>query len=159
MSQKISQKKTPLLISLLSCYDKCQDSGNWNVLILQKSSKKQESAIFNTNLQSFDRFCWQSFARLEFPIYLFLYLPTYSLSSILLIFTLWLKFVSYLIYGNHFEWVFLFSFLCRRVCYFDQLYLYIMISTLTWSLAIYKFLNRSLINIHDPNLTYEELGS
>ena len=75
MSQKISQKSTPpILISLLSCYDKCQDSGNWNVLILQKAAKKQESAIFNTNLQSFDRFCWQSFARLECPIYFFTFL-------------------------------------------------------------------------------------
>ena len=97
MSQKISQKSTPpILISLLSCYDKCQDSGNWNVLILQKAAKKQESAIFNTNLQSYDRFCWQSFARLECPIYFLTFLLMYSLSLILLIIILWLQFLSYL---------------------------------------------------------------
>ena len=61
-AKKISQNKTPpLLISLLSCYDKCQDSGNWNVLILQKAAKNKKvqfsTQIFNLLTDFVGNFC------------------------------------------------------------------------------------------------------
>ena len=90
-AKKFHKKKSlPLLISLLSCYDKCQDSGNWNVLILQKSSKKTRKCNFQHKSSIFWQILLAIFCTIRMS-YLFLNLPTYSLPSILLIFTLWLR--------------------------------------------------------------------